>query len=162
MKKLARETAILLALAIGIALGVNFFSPVGIALVGRWDTSAGAISANAKNDIILDQLEIEDVRTARKIFDSQTALFVDARSRESYAQGHIAGAVSLPVGRFDEQIGAFMSKHSPEQPIITYCSGRTCEDSHNLVRLLLEAGFVNVRVLIDGFPGWEAEGYPVE
>ena len=53
MKRLAGETAILLALAIGIALSVNFFSPVGIALVGRWDTSAGTISANAKNDIIL-------------------------------------------------------------------------------------------------------------
>ena len=46
--------------------------------------------------------------------------------------------------------------------MITYCSGRTCEDSHNLARLLSEVGFTDVRVFIDGFPGWEAEGYPVE
>jgi len=162
MKKLAKEAVILLVLAGGIGIAVNFFSPVGIALVGRWDTSEGVIGANAKNAVFKDQLEIDDVGTARKIFDSRTALFVDARSRENFAQGHIPGAVSLPVGRFDEQIGAFMSRHSPAQPIVAYCSGRTCEDSHNLAQLLLESGFVNVRVFIDGLPGWKAEGYPVE
>ena len=162
MKKLTRETAILLALAIGIALSVNFFSPVGIALVGRWDASKGIVTANAKNDIVTNKLEIDDVRMARKIFDSQTALFVDARPRESYKEGHIPGAVSLPVGRFDAKIYSFANKHSPRQPIVTYCSGRTCEDSHNLARLLQEAGFVNVRVFRDGLSGWEAKGYPVE
>ncbi len=162
MKKLAKETTILTGLAVCIGMVVNFFSPAGIALVGRWDTSKGVISAKAKNDVVMDKLEIDDVRTARKIFDSKTALFVDARTRENYAQGHIPGAVSLPVGLFDERIDSFMSKYSPKQPIVTYCSGRTCEDSHNLAQLLLESGFVNVRVFIDGFPGWEAEGYPVE
>ncbi len=162
MKKIVKEITILLAVAIGIALTVNFFSPVGIALVGRWDTSEGVITANAKNDVVMDKLEIDDVRMARKIYDSKTALFVDARSHESYEEGHIPGAVSLPVGQFDGQIDSFINKYPPEQPIVTYCSGRTCEDSHHLAQLLLESGFVNVRVFIDGFPGWEAEGYPVE
>ena len=162
MKKIVKEITILLAVAIGIALTVNFFSPVGIALVGRWDTSEGVITANAKNDVVMDELEIDDAKTARQIYDSGAALFVDARSRENYEDGHIPGAVSLPVGQFDEQIDSFLSKHAPEQPIVTYCSGRSCEDSHNLAQILLESGFVNVRVFIDGLPGWEAEGYPVE
>ena len=162
MKKLAKEIAILLGLAVGLAFTVNFLSPVGIALVGQWDTSQGVITAKAKNDGVMDDLEIEDVKIARQIYNSGTALFVDARAREAYEDGHIPGAVSLPVGQFDEDIDAFMSEYSPEQRIVTYCSGRTCEDSHKLARLLLEFEFVNVRVFIDGFPGWEAEGYPIE
>lgn len=162
MRKLAKETTILLGLAVGLAFTVNFLSPVGIALVGQWDTSQGVITANAKTGGVMDDLEIEDVKIARQIYNSGTALFVDARAREAYEDGHIPGAVSLPVGQFDEYIDSFLSEHLPEQPIVTYCSGRTCEDSHKLARRLLEFGFVDARVFIDGFPGWEAEGYPIE
>jgi rhodanese-related sulfurtransferase len=162
MKSQAKEIALLLGLAVGLALCVNFFSPVGIALVGQWDISKGVITAGAKNDAVTDDLEIDDVKNARQIFNSGATLFVDARTRESYEEGHIPRAVSFPVGEFDMHIEAFMNRHSPEQPIVTYCSGRTCEDSHELAQLFLASGFVNVRVFIDGFPGWEAEGYPIE
>jgi rhodanese-related sulfurtransferase len=131
--------------------------------VGQWDLSQGVISANARNDDgVMDELEIEDVKIARQIYDSRTALFVDARARETYEEGHIPGAVSLPVGGFDEYIDSFMSEYSTDRSIVTYCSGRTCEDSHELAMLLQESGFFDVRVFIDGFPGWEAEGYPIE
>jgi rhodanese-related sulfurtransferase len=162
MKKLAREITILLGLAVGLALIVNFLSPAGIALVGQWDTSKGVITANARNNIEMDDLEIEDVKIARQIYDSGTALFVDARAREAYEDGHIPGAVSLPVGQFEAYIESFIGENSPDGPIVAYCSGRTCEDSHKLAQILLDIGFVDVRVFIDGFPGWEAEGYPIE
>jgi rhodanese-related sulfurtransferase len=162
MQKLAKEITILLGLAVGLALTVNFVSPAGIALMGRWDTSKGVITANAKNDVLMDDLEIDDVKIARQIYDTGKALFVDARAREAYEDGHIPGAVSLPVGQFDEYIDSFFVENSPEGPIVTYCSGRTCEDSHKLAQLLLDIGFVDVRVFIDGFPGWEAKGYPIE
>jgi len=44
MRKLAKEIAILLGLAVCLALTVNFLSPVGIALVGQWDISQGGAS----------------------------------------------------------------------------------------------------------------------
>jgi len=87
---------------------------------------------------------------------------VDARTRDNYDNGHIPGAVSLPVGQFDALIDTFLDQHDIEQPIVTYCSGRTCEDSHNLAQLLTDFGYADVKVFIDGYPGWEAEGYPVE
>ena len=119
MKSQAKQIALLLGLAVGLALCVNFFSPVGIALVGRWDISKGVITAGAKNDAVTDDLEIDDVKNARQIFNSGAALFVDARTRESYEEGHIPRAVSFPVGEFDMHIEAFMNRHSPEQPIVT-------------------------------------------
>ena len=145
-----------------LAFIVNYFSPGGIALVGQWETSAGVITAKAKNDAVSGKLEIEDVILAKQIFDSGNVLFVDARTREDYDNGHIPGAISLPIGQFDEQIDPFLDQFDIEQPIVAYCSGRTCEDSHNLAQLLIDFGYIDVRVFIDGYPGWEAEGFPVE
>jgi rhodanese-related sulfurtransferase len=161
-KQLAKEILILFALSLGLAFLVNHFSPVGIALVGQWDTRRGVISAKAKKDIIVDSLEIKDVAVAKQIHDRGNALFLDARPDDDYARGHIPGAISLPIDRFDAQIGNILDRHPENRPIVTYCSGRTCEDSHKLARLLIEFGFTDVKIFIDGFPGWEKKGYPVE
>jgi hypothetical protein len=48
MRKLAKEIAILLGLAVCLALTVNFLSPVGIALVGQWDISQGGHHCQCK------------------------------------------------------------------------------------------------------------------
>ena len=159
---LVKQTIILLGVSVILAFIVNNFSPGGIALVGQWDTTQGVITAKANNDVVSGKLEIEDVTRARQIFDSGNALFVDARTRDNYDDGHIPGAVSLPVGQFDEHIDVFLDQHDIQQPIVTYCSGRTCEDSHNLAQLLMDFGYSDVKIFIDGYPGWEAEGYPVE
>lgn len=161
LRKTVKEIIILVGISVTLAMVVNFLSPKGIALIGQWDTSKGVITASPTGSEEGLQ-EIDSVARAKEIFDSGKVLFVDARSPDNYADGHIPGAVSLPVGQFDDLIGSFLDRHSPDQPIVTYCSGRTCEDSHHLAELLSGLGFDNVRVFIDGFPGWEAEGYPIE
>jgi rhodanese-related sulfurtransferase len=161
-KKAAREIIILLGVSVLLALTVNFISPRGIALIGQWDTAKGVITADPQPAEERKLQEIDSVTWAKEIYDKGHVLFVDSRSQNNFEQGHIPGAVSLPLGQFDQMIESFLSKHALDQPMVTYCSGRTCEDSHHLARLLLEAGFTDVRVFIDGFPGWEAEGYPVE
>ena len=162
LKKIVKQASILLGASVILAFIVNYFSAAGIALVGQWDTTEGVITAKAKNDVVTDKLEIDEVIRAKQIFDDGSVLFVDARARDNYDEGHIPGAVALPVGQFDELIDTFLDQHAIEQPIVTYCSGRTCEDSHNLAQLLMDFGYTDVKVFIDGYPGWEAEGYPVE
>ncbi len=161
-KELVNQSFILLGVSVLLALIVNYFSPAGIALIGQWDTNAGVITAKAKNDVVSGKLEIEDVTQAKQIFDGGNVLFVDARARLDYEDGHIPGAISLPIGQFDELIDSFLDQYDIEQPIVTYCSGRTCEDSHHLAQLFMDFGYSDVKVFIDGYPGWEAEGYPVE
>jgi len=161
-QKTAKEMIILLGVSVALALMINFISPRGIALIGQWDTAKGVITADPQPAEERKLEEIDSVTWAKEIYDKGHVLFVDARSQDNYEEGHVSGAVSLPLGEFDEKIESFLSKHALDQPMVTYCSGRTCEDSHHLARLLLEAGFTDVRVFIDGFPGWEAEGYPVE
>ena len=160
--KTAKEVSIILGVTLAAAFVFNYFSPGGIALVGQWDTSQGVITAKAKNDTVVEGIEIGSVDQARKLFDSGKYIFVDARSPDDYAAGHIPGAVSLPVGHFEEKIAGFLEHYPPEASIITYCSGRSCMDSHHLAEFLLEFDYSSVKVFIDGFPGWEAEGHPIE
>jgi rhodanese-related sulfurtransferase len=160
--KTLKEVTIITGISVIIAFGVNFFSPNGIALVGQWDTSQGVVTAIKKNDVVMEELEIDDITHAKTLYDTGNVLFVDARSIEDYYDGHIKNAVSLPVGQYDDHIDAFLELYDLDHPIVTYCSGRTCEDSHHLAQLLMERGYMNISVMIDGFPGWEAGGYPVD
>ncbi len=161
MKSL-KEVSIILGISVIVAFGVNYFSPNGIALVGQWDTFQGVVTAMEKNDVVMDELDIDDITHAKTLYDTGNVLFVDARSIEDYNDGHIKGAVPLPAGQYDEHIDAFLERYDLDRPIVTYCSGRTCQDSHHLAQLLMERGYLNISVMIDGFPGWEAEGYPID
>ena len=161
-QKTIKEIVILVGISVILALVVNTLSPRGIELVGQWNTAKGLITANPTVVTEGTPPEIKSVAQAKEIFNQGNALFVDARSADNYDEGHIKGAISLPVGQFDEYIASFLDRYSSDQPIVTYCSGRTCEDSHNLAQFLSDAGFTNVRIFIDGFPGWQSEGHPIE
>ncbi len=92
------------------------------------------------------------------------ALILDARRSADFARGHLPGARSLPVwedGLEDRvaRLEAFTA--NLKLPVVVYCSGGDCEDSHLLARRLWMAGFRNLRIYTGGFPDWEARGWPV-
>jgi rhodanese-related sulfurtransferase len=160
--KTISEITILLVASIGLSLITNLVSPFGIPLIGQWETSKGIVRADKDNPYDESVFEIDSVSAAKKIYDLGKALFVDARSVASYTEGHVKGAISFPIGEFDIQIDDFLNRFTVDQPMVTYCSGRTCEDSHRLAQMLVEFGYKNVSVMLDGFPGWKAKGYPIE
>ena len=51
----------------------------------------------------------------------------------------------------------------PEQnrPIVIYCTGGDCEDSHMLAEKLYMVGFNALYVYKDGFPDWQKRGLPI-
>jgi len=161
-KDIAKELILILGFALIAAFSANIFSPKGIALFGDWDTSKGVISAKSKEDVVVHELEIEAVSTAKQLYDSRRAVFVDARSYDFFEEGHIKGAASMPVNQFDSLIGKFKEMYALSAFLVTYCSGRECDDSHKLAQKLFEAGYTDISVFIDGYPGWQAAGYPIE
>ncbi len=95
----------------------------------------------------------------------EKAIFIDARRTENFAQGHFAGARTMPVWEadVDDRLRAFFDEIIDQQrPIVVYCSGGNCEDSHMLAEKLWGAGYENVYVYKDGFPGWQKMGGAVE
>jgi rhodanese-related sulfurtransferase len=94
----------------------------------------------------------------------QQRLFLDARRSSVYADGHIAGARSFPVWESDiaERVKAFFDEGLDQNaPIVIYCSGGDCEDSHMLAEKLYMVGFNALFVYKDGFPGWQKRELPV-
>ncbi|HLN79608.1 MAG TPA: rhodanese-like domain-containing protein [Thermoanaerobaculia bacterium] len=94
----------------------------------------------------------------------RNALFLDARRSSVYADGHIPGARSLPVWEsdIDARVKALYEEGLDQRaPIVAYCSGGNCEDSHMLAEKLYMVGFDNVLIYKDGFPDWQKRGLPV-
>jgi rhodanese-related sulfurtransferase len=87
--------------------------------------------------------------------------FLDARRSSVYRQGHIARARAFPVWEadIDERVKALaLEGLDTSAPIVVYCSGGDCEDSHMLAEKLHMVGFDNVLVYKDGFPDWQKRG----
>lgn len=93
------------------------------------------------------------------------AIFVDARSKEEYEAGHIQGAMSLSleaIARSDPSIGGKLDLLRAGFPIVIYCKGADCTDSHDLKRRLEGIGITNMKVFTGGFPEWQQAGHLVE
>ena len=88
-------------------------------------------------------------------------LFLDARRTSIYEAGHIAGARSFSVWEsdVDDKVNALYNERSDprdqDKPIVIYCSGGACEDSHMLSQKLWGIQFNNLYVYKDGFPDWQ-------
>jgi rhodanese-related sulfurtransferase len=89
------------------------------------------------------------------------ALFLDARRTQNFAEGHIAGArpFSPWESDIDERVKKlFEENRDPAMPIVVYCTGGACEDSHMVAQKLWGVFFENVLVYKDGFPDWTSRG----
>jgi rhodanese-related sulfurtransferase/DNA-binding MarR family transcriptional regulator len=82
---------------------------------------------------------------------------IDVRPPEEYDQGHIAGALNIPLDR--------LRRHLKELPrnreIVAYCRGPWCVLSYEAVARLRKAG-IPARRLEDGLPEWRRAGMPIE
>lgn len=67
-----------------------------------------------------DQVPRISVSDAKAAVDSDQAILVDVRSADSYSEGHAAGAVSIPLDNFEDNIGSLSLEKS--RWIITYCT----------------------------------------
>ena len=98
------------------------------------------------------------------LLHARGVLFLDARRTSVFEEGHIAGARSFPVWEadVDDRVNALFNERSDpsdqNKPIVIYCSGGACEDSHMLAQKLWAIQFNNVYVYKDGFPDWQKRG----
>jgi rhodanese-related sulfurtransferase len=151
----ARQILALVILSAVAAVTVNALRPDRLPLVGDWSVAARITTATGERmDISLDEAE--------DLFFTRAAVFIDARSEEDYARGHIQNASCLPWQEVDLKFMGVTEALDPETPIVTYCDGEKCELSHNLALFLRDAGFLNTRVLVNGWTLWKQAGLPVE
>lgn len=82
---------------------------------------------------------------------------VDSRSRESWDQGHVDGAVHLPTA----EIAARAPELIPgDALVVTYCWGPGCNGATRAALEFAKLGY-RVKEMIGGFEYWAREGFPV-
>jgi rhodanese-related sulfurtransferase len=149
------QCAAMFTLAVFLGFSINQFRDSRLPLFDDWSMETRLISPSG---VRLDISLIE----AKNLFSKQTAIMIDARPKGDYEKGHIRGARSLPWHEVDQRFMAVTKDISVDTPIITYCDGETCELSHNLTNFLLDLGFTNVRILVNGWTKWQNADLPIE
>ena|SRR5712692_10716824 len=102
------------------------------------------------------EVQVADVVDAVEKGDSDL-LLVDLRGRETYAKGHIPGALSMLVDEIDKRY-----KELPrDKRIVTYCYSQHCHLS-TLAALKLVGHGIPAKEMNVGWKEWVASGYPVQ
>lgn len=100
---------------------------------------------------------IDREELARRIA-AGTVVLIDVRPREEFEQGHIAGAVSVPL----PALTAWARDDAPKRKqIVAYCRGPYCVYAIEAVAELQKRGLRAMRSE-DGVAEWRAAGYPIE
>lgn len=81
---------------------------------------------------------------------------VDVREPYEYAEGHVPGALSMPLA----QVVALAADLPKDRPLYVIC--RSGNRSLQAAEALVEAGFQDVRDVGGGMISWQAAGYPVQ
>ena len=104
----------------------------------------------------LDSLEPVSRKELVKRLKDKSVLLLDVRPEDEFAQGHLPGALNVPLA----QLGKQLSKLPKRAQIVAYCRGPYCVLSFEAVAALRAKGY-DARRLEDGFPEWKAAGLPV-
>lgn len=140
-------------IVVGVFLVWRYFYPLGN-LGTRYGIEPAPTSQDGGSSLHVS------LREAKRAFDNEEAVFIDARSSSEYAAGHIPGALNVPPSDFSRSKA--LERLRRDQPAITYCSGEACQSSIVLAEMLIGVrGHTETRVFFGGWDAWVAADYPV-
>ncbi len=150
MKALKNILIVILIAALGF-LGYLFYKNIS----ENKDTNKNTIVEEKENpenedeDIAVDEKNINDLK--KYLLEDISMIIVDLRDIDSYNEGHIEGAISIPFEKIEELSQTNLL--DKEQNIYVY-SG-TKEDSDKGAKALTKLGYTNVHSLgsIDEYEG---------
>jgi rhodanese-related sulfurtransferase len=146
----------ILIIGVGMVCGTvaNLVAPARIPWVEDWSHYLEAKAM--KEGVPAAGLEL-----VRQASERGVPLLLDARPLEDFHEGHIPNAISVPYKTIDTEFENVQFLLARDQQILTYCSGRLCDDSLMLALFLRQQGFTNVAIFVGGFPEWQSAGHPI-
>jgi rhodanese-related sulfurtransferase len=145
-----RQAVIVVAISAALGLLRNYVFSGGIELIAdpaRFRTGSSLPVATAGQ---VDQM-----------FEDGVAVFIDARDRPDYENGHVEGAANLDIRRFDrlyKQLGRFIGA---DTPLVVYAERNEPQKAGAIADKLSEAGHELVYIAVAGLEGL-SEFLPVE
>lgn len=113
-----------------------------------------ALQGSAPADTLISPRELRDA-----FGGGEKPLVIDVRGAGEYVDGHVQGAVNIPLGRLAKKLASIPR----EQLVVTYCNMHHRGESRGerAALMLREHGY-QARALDGGYPGWNEQGFPVE
>ena len=89
---------------------------------------------------------------------SESDFLIDVREPQEFSQGHLPGAVNIPRGLLEFQIGDTPALSDRSKSLVLYCksSGRAALSA----QVLISMGYANVVSIAGGIDAWVAAGLP--
>ena len=97
---------------------------------------------------------------AHELWQHKATLFVDVRTPAEYADGHIAGAVSLPEEEFEQRFPALRPRLERAAAIVVYCKSEDCGKSLWTAIRLRNEGLTQTRIYPAGWYDWKRHDFP--
>ncbi|MFQ6093483.1 MAG: rhodanese-like domain-containing protein [bacterium] len=154
IEDIVRETFLIMGISLAAGIVANFSFVVDLL---RGEKVLPIDERQASIPRLAPEITLSEAKTN---FDNNGAIFLDARPKGDFVEGHILGAINVPWDNFDDVYPEISNLLSGEMEIITYCGG-ACESSIYLANALVKMGYRNVKVFFSGWPRWVEAGYPV-
>ena len=155
MWRAVRQSVVIVVLAVAAGLLTNQARSNSLPLVADWSTEV-RLTTDTGNGMVVSLDE------AKALWLDKQVVFLDARSQQDFAQGHIQGAWNIPWQSFDEYAGRIFDNLPENANVVTYCDGEHCSLGEDLAKELLSMGYPNVKVLLNGWTRWQEAGLPGE
>jgi rhodanese-related sulfurtransferase/biotin operon repressor len=133
-----------------------------VELLGALGRTGAAYLAEVERTVRLyfaakDDLEPVPARELLERARKGLVTVLDVRPQEEFAQGHVPGAVNIPVHELEKRLAELPKRRE----VVAYCRGPYCLMSYDAVVLLRKKG-LKARRLQDGLPEWRLAGLPVQ
>ena len=137
---------------------LTIFICAGLSLISCKAATEGKIEQPESGPTIIEgKVNAVTVDEAFRIFSEKNTdyLFLDVRTTEEFAEGHIENAILIPLSELEGRIDELPL----DRAIIVYCkSGNRSTQASNL---LVEKGFKKILNMEGGITEWKSKGYPL-
>jgi hydroxyacylglutathione hydrolase len=115
----------------------------------------GLQSLESRPDLVASTERLSAPFAAERLASPHPPLAIDVRTPHEYAQNHIDGSLSVPLGRLKDNLKTLPK----DRALLVYCAGGY--RSSIAASLLRGSGFDSVAEIAGGFAAWETAGLPV-
>jgi rhodanese-related sulfurtransferase len=128
-----------------------------LAIAGCGGNQVAQQAAPAAAAINLQELPADiDTSTVDSLRNRDDVVILDVREDWEYAEGHIPGAVLLPLGSIPDRL----SEIPQDKTVVAVC--RSGNRSGQATQFLRQQGFENVHNMEGGMIAWGEAGLPVD
>lgn len=107
------------------------------------------------------KLQLINLNQTFRLFSSDTVIFVDARDKWDFAEGHIPGSINIPQYNFEKD-NELLKNIPKDKTIVVYCGGDDCDASLSLAKELQKLNYTTLYVFSGGWSEWSKAGYKIQ